>query len=285
LFSDIETKLENIFDKSSLTYLVTGYSGNYCFSKEPAYNIALPFKPELIEKGHLSFIRHSTVRVQWNKFKHFIKKIIKEMIGVNNINKLRRLNTYISWIMFKKKAPVHTYYKWKVMKKLKKDHNINTFVETGTAGGTTTREMSKHFKNVYSIELNPTFYYRAKGTLEERKNVKILLGDSGEKLKEVLSRLEKPTLFWLDAHYSGGDTALGDKQTPIEKELKSIFNHKIKDHVILIDDARCFNGKNDYPTIDKLKRTIDENGQWKMKMDIDLIIVEPINKINDKNSN
>lgn len=42
-------------------------------------------------------------------------------------------------------------------------------------------------------------------------------------------------------------------------ELKSIFSHKIKEHVILIDDARCFTGQEDYPTIRALKEFVMKN--------------------------
>ena len=68
--------------------------------------------------------------------------------------------------------------------------------------------------------------------------------------------MNEPCLFWLDGHYSEGITAKGQLNTPILAELNHILNHSIKDHVILIDDARCFNGLDDYPTIDELKKII-----------------------------
>lgn len=37
------------------------------------------------------------------------------------------------------------------------------------------------------------------------------------------------------------------------KELRTIFDHKVRDHVILIDDARLFDGTHDYPFIDELR--------------------------------
>lgn len=49
-----------------------------------------------------------------------------------------------------------------------------------------------------------------------------------------------------------------DLNTPIINELTHIFNHKIEGHVILIDDARCFNGADDYPTIKELQNFIKE---------------------------
>ncbi len=43
-----------------------------------------------------------------------------------------------------------------------------------------------------------------------------------------------------------------------QQELFAIFSHPIKNHVILIDDARCFIGQNDYPELDILKQYVLE---------------------------
>ena len=59
-----------------------------------------------------------------------------------------------------------------------------------------------------------------------------------------------------DGHYSAGITAKGDLETPIMQELEAILSHSIKNHVILIDDAREFTGMNDYPTVSQLKEFV-----------------------------
>ena len=86
------------------------------------------------------------------------------------------------------------------------------------------------------------------------KHITILHGDSGEVLEQVLARINKPCLFWLDGHYSGGVTAKGSLETPIQKELTHIFNHpQAHNHIILIDDARLFTGQDDYPALQFLQ--------------------------------
>jgi hypothetical protein len=82
----------------------------------------------------------------------------------------------------------------------------------------------------------------------------VLQGDSTQVLREVLSRIEEPCLFWLDAHYSGKGTALADCETPVWGEL----SHAVKSHVILIDDARCFDGENGYPSLAEIKTCVNE---------------------------
>ena len=92
-------------------------------------------------------------------------------------------------------------------------------------------------------------------------------------------KLDEPCLFWLDGHYSAGGTAKGSKETPILEELKSIFTTH-KKHVILIDDARCFIGENDYPAIEALKSFIKNIGpNYKITLESDIIILIPQNKM------
>ena len=56
-----------------------------------------------------------------------------------------------------------------------------------------------------------------------------------------------------------GDTAKGSKFCPIYEELNAIFT-SIDKHCLLIDDARLFNGADDYPTLDELKGFILKTG-------------------------
>ena len=47
------------------------------------------------------------------------------------------------------------------------------------------------------------------------RRAEILQGDSTDVLPEVVEKMDEPTLFWLDGHYSGGITASGEQETPI----------------------------------------------------------------------
>ena len=149
-------------------------------------------------------------------------------------------------------------YKSKIIKMYAKKFSINIFIETGTYLGNTVNAVKKSFKKIYSIELNRTLYLKAKQKFIKYKHINVILGDSSEKLPEILSKIESPCLFWLDAHYSGGNTSKTNVETPITKELQCILNYPHKNHVILIDDALDFTGKNDYPTIPELKEMINQ---------------------------
>lgn len=51
--------------------------------------------------------------------------------------------------------------------------------------------------------------------------------------------------------------ALGHLQTPILEEVKHVLEHPVAGHVLLIDDARAFTGRRDYPTLDALHQYIN----------------------------
>jgi hypothetical protein len=129
---------------------------------------------------------------------------------------------------------------------------LDTFVETGTFLGDMVEEQKPHFKTLYSIELNEALWINAKKRFRNDEHIQLLCGDSGEVLHALVPTLKAPAIFWLDGHYSGGITAMGILTTPIIKELEAVAKSPFE-HVVLIDDARFFNGEDDYPTVDFLQ--------------------------------
>jgi hypothetical protein len=122
---------------------------------------------------------------------------------------------------------------------------LSTFIETGTCDGHCTRFASQHFKQVYSIELGDFYYNKAVETFKNDKNVTLIHGDSGAQLWELLSRIpDSPTLFYLDAHFSGGQTVKGPYagmwHDPLEPELKAILDKNLKQCIIVVDDMQDF---------------------------------------------
>lgn len=156
-----------------------------------------------------------------------------------------------------------------------KQFSIGNFVETGTYRGDTLGYIAKSGIRCTSIELSRELYEAARKRFDGYKNVKLVQGDSGQKLPELLKEINQPVLFWLDGHYSAGITASAEIHTPISAELQAILNHSVKEHVILIDDARCFDGKNDYPQLDDLLRVIREEGSYSAEVSADIIRLVP----------
>lgn len=154
-----------------------------------------------------------------------------------------------------------------------KRFSIDIFIETGTYKGKMVYAIIPHVKEIYSIELDETHFQNAQERFAGYPNIHILQGQSGEVLPKVLKDIDKPCLFWLDAHWSGGFSAKGEFETPVMQELPCVLNHiKADEHVILIDDARCFTGENDYPALKMLKQFIlDVHPGWIFEVKDDII--------------
>ncbi len=149
--------------------------------------------------------------------------------------------------------------KLKVVKEYYSKYKPSVFVETGTYLGHMLHSVHSWFLQTHSIELDPIFHTRAVNLFSKFPSVIIHLGDSTTVLPKVIESINEPILFWLDAHYFGGVTAFGMEETPILKELQAIFQHPVKNHIILIDDARCFTGENGYPTPKDLTEFVAKN--------------------------
>lgn len=130
------------------------------------------------------------------------------------------------------------------LRTLKDIFNVNTFIETGTFLGYSTKVAAEIFNNVFTIELSKEVYNKACENLKPYSNVKLYNGDSGIVLGSLLRAHWGNILVWLDGHYSGNyygyNTAFGNGTTPVIDELISIKNSGLKDIIILIDDIRLF---------------------------------------------
>ncbi len=143
---------------------------------------------------------------------------------------------------------------------------LKIFVETGTNYGDTCKQIAKYFEQVYTVEINPNRMDVIKSNLQYLDNIVWECGDSVQFLKETVKYLIHPTLFWLDAHYSGPETSMGCTECPVLDELKAIGKYCGKDslgHVIVIDDARMFFKEEQFghdikhwPHLDEIKEEI-----------------------------
>jgi hypothetical protein len=154
--------------------------------------------------------------------------------------------------------PPHSL-KQNILKAYGSAFNIQTLVETGTFLGDMVHAMKHSYKRIISIELSKELHRQAEFRFQAVPGIEIINGDSGEVLPQILTKVSERCLFWLDGHYSAGETARGNLETPVLREIRTILEHHIDDHVILIDDARCFDGTHDYPTIQQVRSVISQN--------------------------
>ena len=153
---------------------------------------------------------------------------------------------------------------------------VRVMVETGTFHGDMCHAMRDVFDRIYTIELSEPLYQGALTRFRRVPHIKPLQGDSGVVIADVLADLDEPALFWLDGHYSAGNTARGDLDTPISQELEHILAHRVSNHVILIDDARCFTGENGYPKLESLREhLLAQRPDWHFEVKDDCIRFTP----------
>lgn len=118
------------------------------------------------------------------------------------------------------------------------------FIETGSWKGDGIQSAIEYgFKKIISIELSEHYYNHCTRRFRDNPNVFLYHGDSSSILPAILLDVHQPATFWLDGHFSGGNTACGDKPVPLFDELTAIQQHSIKTHTILIDDIRLLRSK------------------------------------------
>lgn len=156
-------------------------------------------------------------------------------------------------------GPVPHLLKQRVVLEYAALSRARVFVETGTYYGDMLQACLDHFDQLISLEIEKHFYQRAWRRLQRDPKVTLLHGDSGKLLPEVLRRIDRPCVFWLDAHYSCGLTGKAELETPICSELEAILSHPVR-HTILIDDANAFDGTHDYPTLAWIENTARRTG-------------------------
>ena len=119
----------------------------------------------------------------------------------------------------------------------------STFIETGTSKGDGLQvALDYGFKHLYSVEANPEVFAKATARFVHNNDVLIVHGDGAQSLEQLLSGINEPAVFWLDSHWSTGEDKLpaGASPCPLLGELRAIAAHKVKGHLIMIDDCRYF---------------------------------------------
>ena len=149
--------------------------------------------------------------------------------------------------------PLPQFIKRSIIRKAVREHACIDFVETGTYLGDTPWALRHDLECIYTIELSEELATIARRRFKNHPTIKVVAGDSSEKLREIVPLLKRKTLYWLDGHFSAGITAQGAVDCPIFAELETILTSSKALWVILIDDARCFGAEKDYPSVPRLR--------------------------------
>ena len=207
--------------------------------------------------------------------KYEAKELLKSLLPDAVLNMIRHQQIK-NWRKKGCPAPPPHVVKQTVIAGYQQKSGYTTLIETGTFRGDMIGAQKKRFRQVISIELGTDLYQKAKRRFRNEPHIRIVQGDSSEQLPLLLKDINEPAIFWLDGHYSSGITAKGNKECPVLEELDAIFTNNHYNHIILVDDARSFTGKNDYPTIEQVKQFInDRDPHYKITIENDIICCLP----------
>lgn len=178
-----------------------------------------------------------------------------------------------SWIAHGRPMPMPPHMKVSRVKTIARILGSEFFVETGTYRGDTSAALSSVVQQVLTVEISETLARRAEARFSGT-NVTVLLGDSARLMAGIVERAAgRPTLYWLDGHFSAGVTGGDDEELPLEQELITILPRLSRSDVVLIDDVREF-GKDGYPTIQEVEALVMKtNGDMSVKVVDDMAIV------------
>jgi hypothetical protein len=133
------------------------------------------------------------------------------------------------------------------MQTLKRWGGEEVWIESGTHSGDTAISLASFANQVITFEPSVKYFNLAYKRLKSFNNIEILEGSSEILLENILEKLSRAGLvndisFWLDGHYSGGETYRGKEDTPILIELETIKKYLplLKTITICIDDVRLF---------------------------------------------
>lgn len=172
-----------------------------------------------------------------------------------------------------------------VIRRLQDQYNLKFAVETGTYLGEGTKWLSKCFQHVFTIEINEGFQNQAKQNLIGCDNITYMLGDSRQTLLKVMTCLNRPSFFWLDAHNAIQVYGSGPDDCPILEELDMILSSPFK-HCIMIDDINAYYppeqkkhhpvrplDANVWPNISMIVEKLDKSYEYYTDLDADIMVV------------
>lgn len=157
-------------------------------------------------------------------------------------------------------------------------NGATVFVETGTCHGDTTRWASSYFKVVHTVERSEVLYNLHRTELAQIRGVTPHWGDSRNILPQIVKDLRgQKVVYWLDGHWSGGETAGEHDECPLLDEL-ACLSHSTED-IILIDDARLFmcappqpHNPSQWPTLSDIVNMLPASGKKQFVQIVDDVI-------------
>lgn len=124
--------------------------------------------------------------------------------------------------------------------------DADIFVETGTHRGDAIQAaLDAGYHKIYSVDAAAFCYGWASHRFKDlNTQVHLEFGDSRPFMVKMARERLSPCVFWLDAHWCGGDGEMDgydaelNQPAPLLDELRILADATTRTHVLLIDDVR-----------------------------------------------
>lgn len=164
----------------------------------------------------------------------------------------RRYSAY-SWLAGTDWVPSHSA-KRRHLLRLFAERGHATFIEAGTYKGDTVELFVPRAARIISVELDADLHEHSARRFASVGHVDIRRGDATELIPAAAAECP-PSLIFLDGHFSGPGTALGDQVEPAVEILERLGAVAPAGTTIVVDDLRLFGRADDYPDLDVLTRS------------------------------
>jgi hypothetical protein len=173
-------------------------------------------------------------------------------------------------------ANPHSYSKFRNIKTVARRTGATQMIETGTFLGNTAMACAPYFRKLYTIELDEALAASAAAYLKRRPNVEVIRGDAAVELPKILERPDVNELMvYLDGHFSGGVTALGDVPEPACMEIETLGRFRDKIRGVVIDDFRSFGTEPGFPSKSDLLHSVEKhfNNGYEILIHLDQVLI------------
>ena len=204
-----------------------------------------------------------------------LHRIWKRLPFYDGIKRLAHHPDYWYWKLRGEPPRTPHLVKQRAVRDYARRFRLRTLVETGTYYGEMVAAMRGQFDRIYSIEFDAGLAAAAQKKFAAWPKITIIQGKSEEELPKIVLSLTEPTLFWLDAGYYGWAGEKG-QESRIRRELDAILSHRVKGHVILIDDARGFNTLDGAASLADIERhVLGKYPAHKFEVEHDIVRITP----------
>jgi len=173
----------------------------------------------------------------------------------------KRLGHYPDYLYWKMRGePIRSPHllKQRTVVEYGRRFGARTLIETGTYIGEMVAATRRSFQRIYTIELDAPLAAAARRRFARYPHIHVVQGDSQVAIPELLKNMDEPCIFWMDAGYYGWDNFMGNPNR-LTAELEAILNHRVKGHVVLMDDARKMNGTHGAPPLALFIESVRQN--------------------------